>query len=442
MMTDAGDVLVIGAGVAGLTAARVLAEAGLRVLIVEARDRIGGRVWTIRAPSGGPVELGAEFVHGRPPAIFHLIQSANLDVREVGGPRWIRAANGLERCDDFFADTRSVLGLMNDRGPDRSFARFLDDCCAGGEAEDAAKLWGLEYIEGFHGAFAERISMHSLVRSRKAENEIEGDRSFRFVRGYQSLLQVLKDALPPKLVQVRLNTVVHSVDWSQHRVRVQSRTPRGPLELSAPRAIVTLPLGVLQAPADAPGAVRFAPRLEQKASALHLLYMGQTIRVSMIFSEPWWGRMAAVRVQPGVLRNMSFVYSHQTWFPTWWTQNPSAPVLTGWAASRRGERLSGRSDLYIKQKALESLAAIFDITHPTLETMLQSWHVHDWQSDPYARGSYSYVGVNGEGAQADLAEPLAATLFFAGEATDTTGHHATVHGAIASGERAARQVLS
>jgi monoamine oxidase len=119
----------------------------------------------------------------------------------------------------------------------------------------------------------------------------------------------------------------------------------------------------------------------------------------------------------------------------------SAPTLTGWAASRRGERLSGRPGHFMCDKALDSLTAIFNLPRPTLEAMLQNWYVHDWQSDPYARGSYSYVGVGGEGAQSALARSVAGTLFFAGEATNDRGHHGTVHGAIATGERAARELL-
>jgi glycine/D-amino acid oxidase-like deaminating enzyme len=199
MMNESADVVIIGAGVAGLTAARLLGEAGLRVLILEARDRIGGRVWTTYSLDGLPVELGAEFIHGHPRATFDLVRAANLDVREFDGPQWIYEDGKLQRSGDFFARIQSILDKMNDRGPDRSFARYLDDCCIG---EDAAKLWGLEYIEGFHGALAERISVHSLVRGSKAEKEVDGSRAFQFVHGYGSLLQVLKDALPQSFVNI------------------------------------------------------------------------------------------------------------------------------------------------------------------------------------------------------------------------------------------------
>ena len=439
MTTSEPDVIVIGGGVAGLAAARLLGKAGQQVLLLEARGRLGGRVWTTHSPNGVPVELGAEFVHGHPSTIFDAARAANLEVREFGGPQWVQEDGQLRRCENFFAHIKSILEEMSDRGPDRSFASFLADR---GRVEDDAKLWGLEYVEGFHGALAERISMHSLVRSRKSEGEMEGDRSFRFIGGYESLLQMMKDALLMDCVGIRLNTAVEAVRWARHKVQVRAQTESGAVEFRSPRIVVTLPLGVMQATPNAPGAVRFEPALEDKASALLMLFMGQTIRASLVFRERWWERVACGGLQAGVLHDMGMVYSRQEWFPTWWTGVGSAPLLTGWAASRRGERLGGRSGRFIRDKALESLVGIFGIPHSMLENMLQSCHVHDWQTDPYSRGSYSYVGAGGDSSQSELAQPVEETLYFAGEATNTEGHHGTVHGAISTGERAALEILS
>ena len=438
MATDSADVIIVGAGVAGLAAARLLGEAGLRVLVLEARGRVGGRVWTIYSPQGAPVELGAEFIHGLPPNIFDKIHAANLDVREFTGPKWIQGDGDLQRDQDFFAQTDRVLDRIDAHGPDHSFSRFLSEI----EDDDDAKLWGLEFVEGFHGALAERISVHSLLRSRKAEAELQGERSFRLTRGYGELLRVMKEALPQERIAVRLNTAVHSVRWAAHDVSVQARSAGEQAEFRSPRLLVTLPLGVLQAPPDSLGAVSFEPALKEKQSALLLLFMGQTIRLSMMFRERWWDHAAGSRFRAGDLRDMSFIFSHQEWFPTWWTSAVSAPILTGWAASRRGERLTGKSGHFMRDRALDSLSSIFEYPRPTLQQMLEGWYVHDWQSDPFSRGSYSYVGVDGEGAQAELAQPLADTLFFAGEATNSEGHHGEVHGAIETGERAAREILA
>jgi len=438
MARDSADVIIVGAGVAGLAAARLLGEAGLQVLILEARGRIGGRVWTIYSREGATVELGAEFIHGVPPNIFNTIHTANLEVCEFTGPKWIQVDGKLQRDQDFFARTNSVLDRIDAGGPDHSFSRFLSEI----EDDDDAKLWGLEFVEGFHGALAERIGVHSLLRSRKAEAELQGERSFRLTRGYGELLRVMKDALPQEHVRIRLNSTVHSVRWAAHNVRVHARTAGEGAEFSCPRLLVTVPLGVLQAPPESLGALTFEPALEEKKSALLLLFMGQTIRFSLMFSDRWWDHASGRRYHAGDLRDMSFIFSHEEWFPTWWTSAVSAPILTGWAASRRGERLTGKSGHFMRDRALDSLSSIFEYPRPMLQHMLEGWYVHDWQSDPYSRGSYSYVGVGGEGAQSELAQPLADTLFFAGEATHSGGHHGEVHGAIETGERAAREILS
>jgi monoamine oxidase len=228
MISETADVIVIGAGAAGLAAARLLAQAGRHVLVLEARDRIGGRIWTVHNLSGVPVELGAEFVHGRSQAIFDRIEEGKLEVRETGGTQWIQADGELERSENFFAPVQSLMEKMDRHGPDRSFAQHLDECCAD---DENAHLWGLEYVEGFHGALAERISVHSLVRGRKAEAEIEGNRAFRFVRGYDSLLEVFRDTLPSNLVSIRLSTVVRTVRWAEHQVTVEAQTPEGRLSL-------------------------------------------------------------------------------------------------------------------------------------------------------------------------------------------------------------------
>jgi monoamine oxidase len=437
------DVLIVGAGAAGLAAAEALTAAGRRVIILEARDRIGGRIFTLPSASHGvPIELGAEFVHGRPPEIFKFAEHAGLELNQLQGEFWY-VQNGKLCSDEFPSERSPVFERMEAyQGPDLSFRRFLDQYCADLPAE--AKLWATAYVEGFHAANAELISLCSIVEGEKAEEEIDGDRQFRLAHGYQDLVENMRRSIDPGLGQLRLNQVVRSVRWQPGRVEIEAASPQGePLPIyNAPSAVITLPLSILQLPPTSPGAVHFIPALDAKRAALSQLAMGTAVHITLVFGEAFW-RGAALPRASGSLENMLFLFSDNPWFPTWWSKLPSpAPVLVAWSAGPRAQQFCGQPASVITGKAVEALGAILGITAERVRSRLQAAYVHDWQTDPFSRGAYSYVKAGGaEQAQRLLAAPLANTLFFAGEATNSQGHHATVHGAMASGYRAAAGVL-
>jgi len=139
---------------------------------------------------------------------------------------------------------------------------------------------------------------------------------------------------------------------------------------------------------------------------------------------------------------MSFLLSDENPFPTWWTMMPEKlPIITGWATFKCAEAVSGKGEGFIIDKALDTLSRLLKVDRQELEALLGAAYTHDWQTDPFARGAYSYAKVGGDGAQRELATPVENTVFFAGEATDLSGHNGTVHGAIASGRRAAKEIL-
>jgi monoamine oxidase len=162
--------------------------------------------------------------------------------------------------------------------------------------------------------------------------------------------------------------------------------------------------------------------------------------VVLRFRERFWDSLRPSGDK--TLSDMSFLLSDDQWFPTWWTTMPEKhPVITGWAPFLAGRRLSGKDQSFVTHRAVETLSRLMGVDADTVEKMFQGSYFHDWQSDPFSRGAYSYGKVGAVDAQRALAAPIENTLFFAGEATDSTGNNGTVHGAIASGHRAAHEIL-
>jgi monoamine oxidase len=277
----------------------------------------------------------------------------------------------------------------------------------------------------------------------RAEKKIDGDRAFRSKNGYDDLLDFFRQELIESETRVQTETVVESIAWSRGRAVVTAHQASKSLRLLAKCVLVTLPLGVLQASRRETGAVRFMPSLPpKKLEAIKTLQMGKATRVTLRFRNRFWETMRPDQKNNKTLSHMDYLFTEDDWFPTWWTRMPDKlPILTGWAPARSAERLSGKSQTFVVRQALRSLASALKTKPSRLESLLDDTYFHDWQNDPFSRGAYSYGAVGSDGAQRALGTPLENTLFFAGEATDTTGYNGTVHGAIASGHRAASQIL-
>ncbi|HWE64375.1 MAG TPA: NAD(P)/FAD-dependent oxidoreductase [Chloroflexota bacterium] len=435
------DVVVVGGGAAGLTAAHRLTEHGYRVALLEARDRLGGRIATTHSSDSIiPLELGAEFVHGMPPEIFAL-PASEFALYEVHGEIWT-SHHGQLHPDQGRAERmeRVLTEVSAWRGADRSLASFLDERFPDGQ-QAAVRRLVQDYVEGFDAADPHSVSMQWIAQTERAAQRIEEGRQFRLSSGYSHLIAWLHDGLPADRALVRLNTIVHAVQWSPGQVLVSSHAPSGePLEtVTAQAAVITLPLGVLTAAPHDVAAVRFSPDLQDKQPTYKYLGMGQVLKVLLRFREAFWSRM---RPPYPYLPQMSFLFMPDETFPTWWTSYPLvAPLLTGWLAGPRAAPLASQADARIIEQAVESLARSLHVPRKALEAELESWHLHNWNTDPFARGAYSYVRVGGLEAPRRLGAPLADTLFFAGEATDSDGQTGTVHGAMASGTRVAGEIL-
>ncbi len=436
MAQDSWDVVIIGAGVSGLRAAGALRKSGHSVLVLEARDRIGGRVWTRHEPGlSAPIELGAEFIHGQVPETFELLQEVGKAALDTSGAHWTLLDGRLaQRTEDLFGDIQKACArsrVLDE--PDVSFETFLNRSERHGLSVEAAAL-ARSFVEGFDAADPARVSAHFVAQEWGTGGMLDAPQ-FRPLGGYSSVISALAGSLDRGMMRLQLQTVVREIRWERGAVEVDAVFQDQPFRITASRAIITLPLGVLQAAAESSGAVRFTPALDAKHKALAVLASGPVLKLSLRFRQAFWETLEGGRYQ-----DASFFHSPATAFPTFWTPKPlHAPLLTAWVGGPKAARLSKTPTPDIIREALSNLAVVFGGLLQS-EFELEAAYLHNWQLDPFARGAYSYVTVGGGGARRMLAAPLEQTLFFAGEATNTGDEAATVTGALQSGARAAREV--
>jgi monoamine oxidase len=254
-----------------------------------------------------------------------------------------------------------------------------------------------------------------------------GDRTFRIPAGYDSIaIHLLRSTRNHETI-VRLNLIIQRIAWKQGVVNVEFKSTLDGTasRLRCRKAIITVSLGVLQA-----GAIEFDPEPSVRFTAARSLKFGHVYRVAFRFPAVFWEESER-------FENIGFLISRDKRFSTWWTTHPLiSPVLTAWMAASAAEQFRSSTRAYIVKEALGSLARIMHRGIPPPAAA----YFHDLRRDPYFRGAYSYVPVNQLTARASLAKPVQSTLYFAGEAAETNGHASTVHGAIASGLRAAELV--
>ena len=406
------DVAVVGAGIAGLAAARVCAEAGLRVLVLEASGRVGGRIRTERV-GDVVIELGAEFVHGQPPELVDLIAEAGLHTYERTGDFLVQTGDGFAVLGD---DDDDVLeGLKGYAGVDQSFGTYVDRLGLS-EVDRAAEVG---YVEGFNAADAREASIVALGRQQVAEDAIDGERSWRVVEGYDRVPEYVAARVTKAGGEIVYGARAEEVDWRAEIVKVETYDTC----YQARRVVVAVPLGVLH------GAV-----IEFKPSGLAWerarMSMGEVCRVTMTFKRQLWPAGMSFLLTPGLLPGV------------WWTAHPAETMtLTGWVGGPQSRELLDLDGQDLRQRLIPMVAEALGVTVAAIEAELSGFYRLDWTGEDGARGAYSWVRVGGAEDSAAMAEPVEDRLYFAGEHTDVTGHWGTVHGALRSGLRAGAQVV-
>ncbi|WP_431868849.1 flavin monoamine oxidase family protein [Nocardiopsis eucommiae] len=423
-----GHTIVVGAGMAGLAAADRLAEQGERVTVVEARDRTGGRIHSVRDWEGSTLDVGASWMRGEENnPLSRLVEEAgartavfNRSTETAYDPKGRRLLFDRHRrnLEDVNLLHEHMYWATVGASPEESMEEGINHALydvnlVRSRARDAAEIVH-RFAEADHGADAEEVAFAAVA----SRHEFSGD-DVVFPDGMSQLTDYLARGL-----DVRLEHVVLGVTHDDQGVGVRVDTPDGEETLTADRVLVSLPLGVLQS-----GQVDFSPELpEDKRDALARLGNGRLEKLFLRFDDVFWGD-AEVLVHLGT--------EEGTWFHWYAGQNVlGQPILVSRNGGNAARFLAGMEDGDVVEHAMASLRGMFRKAPDPVDH-----HVTHWMDDPFARGGFSFTAVGaGDGDRVALGDPVGDRLFFAGEATEIE-HSATVHGALLSGRREADRIL-
>lgn len=417
------ETIIIGAGAAGLAAGRTLQDAGQTILLLEARDRIGGRIWTDHTFADFPVEWGAELIHGETAVTHDLLQAANLHTLPAprkAGLRWGTAVGArhiaelppelqgpIQRLLAAYAELPERANLATDEALGDYFMRrgFTSP-----EVAMADVLFAQTCCASIH-----TLSCADLVREMTVDHA--GLAEFRIAEGYEALLTQYSAGLP-----IQLNMPVQTIQWGAAGVTVITPTAT----LTAQRCVITAPVSLLQAKT-----ITFEPPLSpSKQAAIAAFRTEAATKLFYRFREPLWDDALAYMMHTGIAAR-------------WWTPGyprPGAAVLCCYVTGDRATRIDAMAEADALKLGLDELAGL--LGRPDVHAHCVDGRRIAWAHDPYARGGYAHMPPGAAAARPILAQPEQDRLFFAGEATAYASNPQTVHGAIESGWRAAQEILA
>jgi len=446
----APDVLIIGAGVAGLAAAGALVRSGRTVVVLEAQPRAGGRILTLRPPGWpSPLELGAEFVHARPRFYVDLLRRAG--VRAVAQPRRHVLARGgdIQPAGRTFQAAEALIARLSPED-DAPFADAMRRPRVRGTAQPQVLQMARDYVEGFNAARAEDVSSRGLVLQSQAAEQSGGERIDRVLGGFDNLVEsLLRPLLGHPRCRVLLSTAASAIDWSlPDMVKVRGAATLHPAgtarEWRARRVLVTVPLPMLRP--QTPGALQFVPSLpSRKLKAVARIQVGSVSKLIVRFREAFWEPGHATSLARH-LRGLSLLHTPRGPLPTWWVRRPlDEPVLVGWAAGPAAARFATRhrgNPQRAYESAIGALGHALGLGPRALWAATEDFVFQDWSRTAWIRTAYSWLPVGALDEPAALAAPVGDRLFFAGEASDTENAAGTVHGALRTGLRAAAEIAT
>jgi monoamine oxidase len=428
------DVIIIGASIAGLAAAQTLQAAGYRVLVLEARDRAGGRIWTDHSWKI-PLDLGASWIHGvkRNPVAalaekyhiktvpsntesFSFKRYESMSLYDWEGKKIVRGE--LIGIKHHLQDLETyVKNAQDNLDKDVSYQSIVKKFITMKKIKDRElKIFKYAVSATVEYEYAEDVAHLSLLEF--AKDEPFAGRTELFPQGYAQITEKMREG-----ILVLFKAVVKKIAYTSEGVRVQANNKY----FRAKRALITLPLGVLKA---APKL--FYPNLpREKLQAIRRMRMAVLNKVYLRFPKVFWDKTSEVI---GYIPTSKLSWIEFINFDYYLQQ----PILMALNAGLRARQFEQWSEQQIIDSIMQVLQTIYGKEIPQPEACL----ITRWDNDPFARGSYSYLPIGVTGEECDkLGAPIQNTLFFAGEATNYK-MMGTVHGAYVSGIKAAKLIIA
>ncbi|HEY9204747.1 MAG TPA: NAD(P)/FAD-dependent oxidoreductase [Candidatus Methanoperedens sp.] len=430
---DKADVIIIGGGASGLEAGKEIAKAGKKVYVLEARNRLGGRIHTLTVPGfSTPLEAGAEFVHGDMPATQSLLKEGGIKFYPITGKYYMIKNGKFRKSENLWTTFSTLLSKADSLKQDMPFSKFLN-LYLNEEKFKAVREIAKGFVEGYDAADIKRASTFALREEWKVFGQSD---QYRLKGGHIKLIDFLSKEIIKHNSEIFLSTVAKEIRWKPGNVEVIS--DKGNI-YSARKALITVPLGVLQSKPEDEAHLHFSPGLPGKLEAAKSIGYGTAIKVFLEFKNAFW------EISENQIRRtpeLGLLIS-DTSLTACWTQLPNkTPLLTGWLAGPQAEKNKNTSDEDIITMALDALSYIFNINRSFLIENLRAAKVVNWQTDPFSLGAYSYATVESNEARKVLTQPVEDTLFFAGEALSEGTAMGTLEEALTNGIKTAKELLA
>lgn len=414
------DVIIIGAGAAGLMALRQLTTAGYNVCMLEATASAGGRIETINEPGfDDATETGPEFIHGNLELTFKLLKEAGISVEETTGSM-ISVQNGNWNAEDTSEDwekfMRQLYKLENDITVETFLQQYFPEECY-----KKLRSGITHYAEGFDLADISKASSFFI----RNEWTHESEPNYRINGGYGKLIDFLEAQCRQNNATILFDHPVYKIEYDSESAAVY--TANG-ASFRAAKIIITVSLGVLQN-----NSIEFNPLPVEYSKAIQQHGFGAVIKLLFQFKTSFWKNYAD---------DIAFIISDES-IPTWWTQSPrDKNLLTGWIGGPPAEKLSALSQEELINISLQSLANIFKVDIQYLKQVLVHHKIICWHNKPCIKGGYSYNTIYSTDAKKVLSQPINNIIYFAGEALYEGASQGTVEAALQSGLHVAKMIQS